>query len=65
MNYIRMVKNVLGKCTKLETLYRVDVNFDMDEQDVDGMIGRKAHILVIENEHLLNMIVRRYKTFFS
>jgi hypothetical protein len=29
------------------------------------MIGRTAHILFLENEDLMKMIVSRYKTFFS
>lgn len=63
--YIQMVNNILGKCNNLEVLYRLDVNFNIEETSLDSMIGRTAHILFLENEDLMKMIVSRYKTFFS
>ena len=63
--YIQMVNNILGKCNNLEVLYRLDVNFNIEETSLYSMIGRTAHILFLENEDLMKMIVSRYKTFFS
>ena len=60
-----MVNNLLGKCNNLETLYRLDVNFNIEETNLDSMIGRTAHILFLENDELMKMIVSRYKAFFS
>ena len=62
--YIQMATNLLGQ-SKLETIYRLDVNFNIEEKNIDSYIGRKAHILFLENEELLRMIISRYKTFFS
>ena len=60
-----MVNNLLGKCQNLDVLYRLDVNFNIEETNLDSMIGRTAHILFLENEELMKMIVSRYKMFFS
>ena len=63
--YIQMVNNILGKCdANLDVLYRLDVNFNIEETNLDSLIGRTAHILFLENEELMKMIVSRYKMFF-
>jgi hypothetical protein len=59
-----MVNNLLGNIP-LEVLYRLDVNFNISENNLDSYIGRTAHILFLENEELMKMIVSRYKDFFS
>ena len=48
-----------------EVLYRLDVNFNIEETNLDSMIGRTAHILFLENEELIKMIVARYKVVFN
>ena len=48
-----------------QVLYRLDVNFNIEETNIDSMIGRTAHILFLENSDLLKMIVARYKIIFS
>jgi hypothetical protein len=64
--YIQMVNNILERPTnKLEVLYRLDVNFNIEESNVDSIIGRTAHILFLENEQLMKMMVSRYKMFFN
>ena len=60
-----MVNNILGKCQALDVMYRLDVNFNIEETNLDSMIGRTAHILFLENEELMKMIVSRYKMFFT
>jgi hypothetical protein len=60
-----MVNNILGRCDNLEVLYRLDVNFNIEDNTMDSFIGRTAHILFLENEELMKMIVSRYKMFFS
>ena len=62
--YINMAENLLGK-DGLETVYRLDVNFNIEETNLDTIMGRKAHILFLENHELLTMIITRYKSFFS
>jgi len=60
-----MVNNIFSQCEKLEVLYRLDVNFNIEESNLDSMIGRTAHILFLENEALMKMFVSRYKMLFS
>ena len=60
-----MVNNILSRCSDLQVLYRLDVNFNIEENSLDSFIGRTAHILFLENEELMKMIVSRYKMFFS
>jgi len=62
--YIQMVNSMLSN-VPFETLYRLDVNFNIEENNLDSYIGRTAHILFLENEELLRMIVARYKIVFN
>ena len=59
-----MVNSILGKAG-INVLYRLDVNFNIEETNLDSFIGRTAHLLFIENEDLMRMIVARYKMIFS
>jgi hypothetical protein len=62
--YIQMVNSLLSK-PDIGVLYRLDVNFNIEETNLDSVIGRTAHLLFIENEDLMKMIVARYKMIFS
>ena len=59
-----MASNLLSG-SSLQVIYRLDVNFKINETSVDSMIGRRAHILFLENEELFRMMISRYKAFFS
>lgn len=59
-----MVNQMLGN-VPFNVLYRLDVNFNIEETNLDSYIGRTAHILFLENEELLRMIVARYKIIFA
>ena len=59
-----MVQNLLSSLP-MQVLYRLDVNFNIEESNFDAMIGRTAHILFLENADLMRMIVARYKIIFS
>jgi hypothetical protein len=59
-----MVNQLLSK-PDIGVLYRLDVNFNIEETNLDSVIGRTAHLLFIENEDLMKMIVARYKMIFS
>ncbi len=59
-----MCRNLLSNLP-IETIYRIDVNFQIQETNLDSLIGRTAHILFLENEELMQMFVSRYKDFFS
>ena len=62
--YIQMVNSLLSS-VPFNVLYRLDVNFNIEENNLDSYIGRTAHILFLENEELLKMIVARYKVIFN
>ena len=59
-----MADNLISR-TKIDALYRLDVNFKIYQTNIDSIIGRRAHILFLEDEQLLKLIVSRYKSFFS
>ena len=42
---------------KASCVNRVDVNFEIRSQTIDGVIGRKAHILFLESGALLKMLL--------
>lgn len=44
-----MAHNLLGEAA-VDVLYRLDVNFHIEETSMDSIIGRTAHILFLENE---------------
>mmetsp|Transcript_10566 Transcript_10566/g.10577 ORF Transcript_10566/g.10577 Transcript_10566/m.10577 type:complete len:130 (-) Transcript_10566:27-416(-) len=62
--YIEMANNILSKIT-LKKLYRLDVNFKIKGKSIDSMIGRAAHILMLENEPLIQMILFCCTHFFE
>lgn len=43
-----MVENLMGNITA-EKIYKLDVYFEIKEKGFDSFIGRKAHILFLEN----------------
>jgi hypothetical protein len=55
-----MVQNLVGKLPQ-KSITRVDVNFTIEESNLDTFIGRKAHILFLDNPCFLKMMTHRYK----
>ena len=49
---LEMANNILGD----QTIHRIDVNFAVEKNDIDGFIGRKAHINLIINESILKLV---------
>lgn len=62
--YEKMAKNLLGN-VPANVVYRLDVNFKIQEKNLDSFIGRSAHIRFLENQPLMRMIVTRYAEFFA
>lgn len=59
-----MNENILNKCTNGVT--RVDVYFNIKDKDFSALIGGKAHILFLNYQPFLNVLVNRYRsTIFS
>lgn len=57
--------NLYRKVEKCQQVTRVDVDFKIKESNIDAIIGRTAHILLVECEPLIEMLVKRYSDFFS
>ena len=47
-----MVENILGD----STVHRIDVNFSVKKNNIDGIIGRKAHINLITEDSIFKLI---------
>jgi pimeloyl-ACP methyl ester carboxylesterase len=62
--YLQMAGNIISRL-KAEQLHRLDVNFKINEKNIDTVIGRKAHIMFLESEALMRMLVHCYPQFFS
>ncbi len=59
-----MVNNILSKTNRLDSLYRLDVNFNIEETNLDSFIGRTAHIQFLECEQVMKMLIHRFKEIF-
>jgi len=62
--YQQMAKNILSHVTT-DHVYRIDINFKIEEKNLDSMIGRAAHIKFLESQALMRMLIFRFGNFFS
>eukprot|EP01016_Furgasonia_blochmanni_P003635 TRINITY_DN11420_c0_g1_i7.p1 TRINITY_DN11420_c0_g1~~TRINITY_DN11420_c0_g1_i7.p1 ORF type:complete len:390 (-),score=79.73 TRINITY_DN11420_c0_g1_i7:206-1375(-) len=62
--YKQMAMNILAETTP-ETLCRVDVNFKIKEKTLDSLIGRKAHILFLEDQAYMRMFMYHFRHLFE
>ena len=60
-SYIEMATNIFKGVSNNTTVTRVDVNFWINEKSVDNLIGRKAHVLFLNNTGFLTMFTNRFK----
>ena len=44
-----MVENLMGDNMTSDRIYKLDVNFEIVEKGIVTFIGRRAHILFLEN----------------
>ena len=58
-----MAKNLLNNLN-LDVLYRIDVDFRIEETNLDSFIGRTAHIQFLECQNMMKMLIHRFKEFF-
>ena len=63
-NYINMVRTMMNRL-QVTVIYRLDVNFNIEAKNFDSMMGRTAHMMVLQNEELLKMIISRYRVIFN
>ena len=61
--YLDMVDNILGKM-QCEKLLRLDVNFNIQDSSLASLIGRTAHILMIECKPFYLNLIYRYREVF-
>ena len=57
---INMNQNILNQCKNGVT--RVDVNFNIQKNDFESLIGKTAHIMLLEYQPFLSVLVNRYRS---
>lgn len=61
---LKMNHNLLGRCRNGVT--RVDVSFSIEKRDFDAWIGKTAHIMFLEYQPFLSVLVNIYRnTIFA
>ena len=60
---MQMVENILSTMT-CRKLYRLDVNFKIEDKSLASLIGRTAHILLIECKEFYINLIYRYRDVF-
>ena len=58
-----MVENILASM-RCQKLYRLDVNFKIQDSSLASLIGRTAHILMIECKPFFFNLIYRYRDVF-
>ena len=46
-------------------VYKIDIGFNINKKNMDNLIGRTAHILFLQNEVLMKMLIYRYSNLFK
>lgn len=59
-----MANNILQKLSD-NIMYRIDVDFSIQESNLDAFIGRTAHIQFLECQNAMKMLIYRFKEFFA
>ena len=62
--YVEMANNILRR-VNAEKIHRIDVDFSLEKKGIDSMIGRAAHIQMLESRTLINMILHCCASFFG
>ena len=62
--YSVMANNVLNNLEKCEKLYRLEVDFKIEGANFDSMIGRTAHIQLLESNTLMRVLIHKYENIF-
>jgi hypothetical protein len=58
-----MADNILST-VKCQELVRLEVNFQIESSSLDDLIGRTAHIQLIDCEHLIQTLINKYTHVF-
>jgi len=61
--YMQMASTILNKLP-VDVIYRIDVDFRIEETNLDSFIGRTAHIQFLECQNMMKMLIHRFKEFF-
>lgn len=62
--HFEMARNILSRITA-EKIHRIDVNFKIEKKGIDSMIGRAAHIQMLDHRILMHMIIQCCASFFE
>jgi len=61
--FIQMAHNLLSRLN-VHKVVKIDVNFKL-KRSIDTIIGRSAHLQLLENEAFIKMLVYRFPEFFA
>ena len=59
-----MVANI-WKSVETDTIHRLDVDFLIAEKSIDSFIGRAAHILFLDSDYLMKILIYRYSEYLE
>jgi Putative serine esterase (DUF676)/Protein FAM135 len=62
--YLKMANNLLSRISSTQ-IHRFDINFSMEKKNFDNVIGRAAHIHMLEDRTIIQMILTCCASFFS
>lgn len=62
--YAEMLQNVLGPLEP-ERIIRFDIDYGISEVGLDSVLGRAAHVNVIESQELMTMLIHMYPCLFE
>jgi hypothetical protein len=62
--YVEMATNILSR-VRAEQILRIDCNLKFKKKNLDSMIGRAAHIQMLDNHVLLQMVFNCCAHFFN
>jgi len=57
--YLEIADNIVKKLN-CQKLVRLDVNFKIEESTFASLIGRTAHIQMIDNEPFIQALIHKY-----
>jgi len=60
----RLSENLLSR-VQADKIHRIDVDYKIKKKNLDTFIGRAAHIEMLDNESMINMILHSCASFFE
>ena len=62
--YAKMAKNIIQK-VQTQKIYRINADFNTKTKNLDDVIGRAAHMQMLENNVFISMVIHSCAEFFA